>query len=249
MRGRITRERAPELADNAPAHPAYESMKPSTWVFGGIMIVLGVFGVLLMLLKPQVHPLWTMFFYSIPSNCAISVFPHEPAMILYGKTVNAWQLSIAATLGTIVAAFLDYRFFSTILNIEVTASRYREKPFYRKARKWFYKAPFLSLIVAGASPIPFFPFKFLVYASRYPYWKFLLAVAIGRFPRYVLLALVGYTLDIPAWIIITGFALLVVSMYSKKMLDWARRALTPRKKRGQGPRRGQPLPVKEEAGG
>ena len=213
-------ERESHLADRTPEHPAFEKMTSKTYVAGAIMVALGVVGVLMMFLKPRVHPLLIMFFYSIPSNCAVSVFPHEPAMILYGKTVNAWHLATIATLGTLLAAFLDYRFFSTLLNIEVTAAHYRERPFYRKARSWFYKAPFVSLVVAGASPIPFFPFKFLVYASRYPIWRYLLAAALGRFPRYLVLALLGYVLKIPTWIIVGGFVVLVLAMYSRRILDW-----------------------------
>lgn len=193
------------------------------------MIVLGVVGVLMMLLKPQVHPLFIMFFYSIPSNCAISVFPHEPALLLLGKSVNAWPLAASATLGTLASSFLDYKFFSTVLNIEFAASHYRDRPFYQKARRWFYKAPFTSLVIAGLTPIPFFPFKFLVYASKYPQWKFLLAVAFGRFPRYLGLALAGYALKIPTWIILVGFGLILVAMYSRKFLDWVAKRIWPDK--------------------
>lgn len=212
------------------------------------MTVLGVVGVLMMLLEPQVHPLLVMFFYSIPSNCAISLFPHEPAMLLLGRTVNAWHLTVSATLGTLAAAFLDYKFFSTVLNVEVTASRYRDRPFYRKARRWFYKAPFLSLVVAGATPVPFFPFKFLVYASKYPHWKFLLAVVLGRFPRYLVLALAGYAFRIPTWIILIGFCLIVVSLYSRSAWNWAVARVRPGRVRRSGGGAREPAGEEERIG-
>jgi MoaA/NifB/PqqE/SkfB family radical SAM enzyme/membrane protein YqaA with SNARE-associated domain len=198
----------------------YDVMTPRTYIFGAIMVVLGILGVYMMIAKPEAHPLLTIFFYSIPSNCAIAVFPHEPVLIWYGKTVNLWQLATAATLGTILAAFLDYKFFTPILNLQFTASRYKTRPFYKTAYRWFYKMPFVALVVAGFSPIPFFPFKFMVYASKYPYWKYLTAVAISRFPRYYLLALVGYTFQIPNWIIFGSFLVMLGIVYYKKVIGW-----------------------------
>jgi membrane protein YqaA with SNARE-associated domain len=198
----------------------YEKMTPVTYIFGAIIVLLGIVGVYMMLIRPQAYPLTTIFFYSIPSNCAIAVFPHEPVLIWYGKTVNLWQLASAATLGTILAAYLDYKFFSPLLNLQFTASRYREKAFYQKAHKWFYKMPFISLVIAGFSPIPFFPFKFMVYASKYPYSKYLAAVAISRFPRYYLLALAGYAFQIPNWMIFGSFLVMLGIVYYKKIIDW-----------------------------
>jgi len=198
----------------------YDKMTPVTYVFGAVMVLLGVVGVYMMIVKPQAYPLLTIFFYSIPSNCAIAVFPHEPVLIWYGKTVNLWYLATAATLGTILAGYLDYKFFSPLLNLQFTASRYRTKSFYQKAHRWFYKMPFISLVVAGFSPIPFFPFKFMVYASKYPYSKYLAAVAISRFPRYYLLALAGYTFQIPDWMIFGSFLVMLGIVYYKKIIGW-----------------------------
>lgn len=198
----------------------YDKMTPATYIFGAVIVLLGVLGVYMMIARPQAYPLLTIFFYSIPSNCAIAVFPHEPVLIWYGKTVNLWDLATVATLGTLLAAYLDYRFFSPLLNLQFTASRYREKSFYQKAHKWFYKMPFISLVVAGFSPIPFFPFKFMVYASKYPYSKYLAAVAISRFPRYYLLALAGYAFQIPNWMIFGSFLVMLGIVYYKKIIGW-----------------------------
>jgi len=198
----------------------YDVMTPTAYVFGAVIFILGVVGVYMMVAKPHVNPLLTIFFYSIPSNCAIAVFPHEPVLIWYGKTVNLWELTIAATLGTILAGYIDYKFFSPLLNTQFTASKYKTKSFYRKAYKWFYKVPFIALVVAGFSPIPFFPFKFMVYSSKYPYWRYLTAIAISRFPRYYLLALAGFAFKIPDWIIFGSFFVMLGIVYYKKVIGW-----------------------------
>ena len=203
----------------------YDVMTPATYAFGAAIFLLGVVGVYMMTSKPQVSPLLTIFFYSIPSNCAIAVFPHEPVLVWYGKTVNLWQLATAATLGTILAGYIDYKFFSPLLNLQFTSSKYKNKPFYRKAHRWFYKFPFIALVAAGFSPIPFFPFKFMVYSSKYPYWRYLTAIAISRFPRYYLLALAGYSFNIPDWIIFGSFFVMLGIVYYKKIFDWIKKPI------------------------
>ncbi len=200
----------------------FATMTPGTYVFGAAMILIGAVGVFMMVAKPEVNPLWIVFFYSIPSNCAISLFPHEPVLVWYGKFVNPWHLSIAATIGTMVAAFLDYRFFVPLLNLSYS-TKYKSHRYYKKAHYWFYKIPFLSLIIAGFSPIPFAPFKFMVFSSKYSFWKYLLAVTVGRLPRYFLLAFAGFKLQIPGWIIFGSFAAMLLTIYHRTVLGWLSR--------------------------
>lgn len=194
-------------------------MTPRTYIFGAFLLLLGGVGVYMMFAKPEVHPLWVIFFYSIPSNCAITFFPHEPVLVMYGKSVNLWLLSLAATLGTLAAAFLDYKFFTTVLNLAYS-KKYKSHSAYQKAHYWFYKAPFISLVVAGLTPIPFYLFKFMALSSRYPLYKYLLAVAIGRYPRYYLLAWLGFTLQVPNWVILAAFVGMFLLVYHRKILGW-----------------------------
>ena len=67
----------------------FERMTPLTWAFGALIVLLGALGVYMMLAHTRDYPLLTIFLYSIPSNCAVAIFPHEPVLILYGKSVNA----------------------------------------------------------------------------------------------------------------------------------------------------------------
>jgi MoaA/NifB/PqqE/SkfB family radical SAM enzyme/membrane protein YqaA with SNARE-associated domain len=194
-------------------------MSPKTYAFGAAIILIGIVGVYMMMAKPEAHPFWTIFLYSIPSNSAISIFPHEPVLIWYGKTVNIILLAVFATLGTLVAGYLDYKFFVPILNLSYSA-KYKASNVYKKAHYWFYKAPFWSLVVAGFTPIPFFPFKFMVCASKYSFWRWMVAIAVGRFPRYYLLALAGHELQIPNWIIFGSFAGMVLIVYHRKVIGW-----------------------------
>ncbi len=47
--------------------------------------------------------------------------------------------------------------------------------------------------------MPFFPFKLLAFAARYPRPRYLAAVAAGRLPRYALLAWLGVTFQLHTW--------------------------------------------------
>ncbi len=199
-----------------------DTMTPRTYAFGAAMILIGAVGVFMMIAKPEINPLWVVFFYSIPSNCAISLFPHEPVLVWYGKFVSYWHISIVATIGTLVAAYLDYKFFVPILNLSYS-TKYKSRRLYKRAHYWFYKIPFISLIIAGVSPIPFFPFKFMVFSSKYSLWKYLLALAVGRLPRYFLLAFAGFKLQIPTWIIFGSFGAMLLTIYHRTVLGWLSR--------------------------
>lgn len=203
---------------NSKSEFNFEKMTPKVYVFGAAIILIGIIGVYLMTARPKDFPLLTIFFYSIPSNCAISLFPHEPVLVFFGKFVNLWALTAVATLGTIAAAYLDYKFFTPILNLAYS-SKYKSHRFYQKAHKLFYKMPFWAIVIAGFTPIPFYLFKFMVYSSKYSLWRYLAAVAIGRFPRYYLLAFLGYTFQVPDWLIIATFITMFLIVYYRKVFQ------------------------------
>jgi membrane protein YqaA with SNARE-associated domain len=186
------------------------------------MIALGVLGVWLWYQYKIEHPYLTIFFYSVPSNAGISLFPHEPLLVWYGKYIDLWMMALVATAGTVVAAFLDYMFFAPVLNLEYSA-KFKSTETYQKAHKWFYKFPFWSIVIAGFTPIPFYPFKFMVYASKYPLWHYLVAVVIGRLPRYYLLGKAGQFFQIPDWLIIGAFVAMFLIVYYSKIINWVRR--------------------------
>jgi membrane protein YqaA with SNARE-associated domain len=165
---------------------------------------------------PKSFPLATVFLYNIASNAAIAIIPHEPVIIWYGKFLNLWHLAVAATLGTLAAAYLDYRFFVPVLNLSYSA-KYKSTRTYRRWSRWFHGLPFLVLVFAGLLPVPFYLFKFMALSEKYPLPKYLASVAVGRFPRYYLLGLAGYALRIPNWIIIALFVAMMLAVYYKKI--------------------------------
>ncbi len=186
------------------------------------MVVLGLVTAVLLFRDFQSSSYYYLAFYCIPSNTAITIFPHEPVLILFGKFGNLWITATAATLGTVAAGLLDYAVFVPVVNLQGIQG-YKEKRFYKLATQYFMRWPFVTLTAAGLLPVPFFPFKFLSFSIHYPLWKYIGTIIVSKFPRYFLLALLGATLPIPAWILVASVGV-VLGLYAVKAIPevWKR---------------------------
>ncbi len=197
-----------------PESQTVAQLGPMVWFFGALMVAIGIVTSVLMLRDFESDSYLFLAFYAIPANTAISIFPHEPVLIYFGKVANLWWAAGAATAGTLIAGVMDHLVFVPILNLQ-SIQAYREKKFYQKALAYFLKWPFATLVVAAFAPVPFFPFKFLSFSIHYPMWKYVTALVVARFPRYYLLALIGATIPVPNWILITSVAV-VFGLYLVK---------------------------------
>jgi ribonucleoside-triphosphate reductase len=86
------------------------------------------------------------------------------------------------------------------------ASKYKKSKSYDRAVKWFNIAPFWSIVIFALTPLPFYLAKFLVFSTGYSMPRFMAGIAVGRLPRFYLLALLGHFLKVPAWMIIVLFS-------------------------------------------
>jgi len=150
-----------------------------------------------------------LFAYAFVSNIALAIVPHEPVVLWYGARYGVWLTALVATAGTLAAAWVDYRVFVPLIR------RVEQTPFFAEGtvgwlRARFARAPFAVLAVSGITPLPFFPFKAMAFAERYPLGRYLAAVAAGRFPRYLLLAWLGIVIRIPTWLLVALFAVMLL---------------------------------------
>ena len=151
----------------------------------------------------------TLIAYAFVSNVALAIVPHEPVVIWFGARYGAWSTALMATAGTVVAAWVDHRAFVPLIR------RVRHAPFLAEGtvgwlRARFARAPFAVLAVSGVMPLPAFPFKAMAFAEHYPLGRYVAAVAVGRFPRYLLLAWLGLVITIPTWALVALFAVLIL---------------------------------------
>ena len=154
--------------------------------------------------------LWVLFFYCFPSQFILAAVPHEPVILYYGKFYSAWAVALTATAGTLITEVINYSIFQYLADLK-TFQRISQGRVVGRLIRLFRKAPFPTLWIAGLTPVPFYPFRFLVVLARYPLPLYALAVAVSRFPRFYLLALLGDKFHIPnAWII--GFFLVLFAV-------------------------------------
>lgn len=184
-------------------------MPAHAWWLLGLLAAVGVGSLVLTSLRAG--GLWALLLYSIPSNTAVSVLPHEPMLLIYGQRSNLWIAALAATAGTLAAAWVDHRIFVPVLNLD-RISGYKRHRFYRRTMGLFRRAPFAALVIAGLTPVPFFPFKLLAFSGGYSLPRYLGAVAVGRFPRYTAILWVGSAFYVPTWLLI-AIALAVFAGY------------------------------------
>lgn len=201
----------------------YEKLDRKVWILGGIMVVLAIVALILMLRDFSSESYLYLAFYAIPANSAVSVFPHEPVVIWYGSQGSILWTAVSASIGTMIAGYLDHSVFTPVMNLKGLTA-YKEKGWYQKAARLFVKYPFAVLVVAGFSPVPFFPFKFLSFSVHYPLKKYLAALLTARFPRYVVLAYIGSFFQIPSWVMFAFFGV-VALIYVAKALPGALRYL------------------------
>jgi membrane protein YqaA with SNARE-associated domain len=162
----------------------------------------------------QVTPVIILFAYAFISNVALALVPHEPVVVWYGSRIGPWSTAMAATAGTVLASWVDHRVFVPLIT---RATRDRELPRLAAGlMSLFNRAPFAVIAISGLTPLPFFPFKALAFAARYPLGRYLAAVAAGRLPRYLLLAWLGAALNVPFWAL--GALFLLLALPSLRLL-------------------------------
>jgi membrane protein YqaA with SNARE-associated domain len=101
----------------------------------------------------------------------------------------------------------------------------KASPFVNKAVRLFLKAPFPALVFFAFAPIIFYPFRFLTVLAKYPARKYLLAVALGRGPRFFLLALLGSKVDVP----ISALILFTLTLFLMGAVPYTRSHLKKRR--------------------
>ena len=168
--------------------------------------------------------LWGFLFYSFPSNFLIAVVPHEPVILYFGEFYSPLIVAFVAVAGTLPTEAINYTVFRYVADLRAF-KRIRQS----KVVELFKRKPFIALLIAGFTPLPFYPFRFLVVLAHYPIWKYLLAVFLSRTPRYFIIAYVGFAFKIPSYLLIAIFVVLLVTVNAPVVV------MLIRKKKKKGP--------------
>jgi len=123
-------------------------------------------------------------------------------------TYPAWLIALIGGLGTCAAGLIDYIIVAEIRKLK-RVEEFLQHRHYRTMERFFNKIAFLSLVLSGFLVfIPFDPFKLLAATTRYDKYKYVLAIFIGRAPRYYLVALLGEQVSFPPVLLIGTFVVL-----------------------------------------
>lgn len=145
--------------------------------------------------------------------------PTIPTVILMGKTFSPVNVALIGAVATTLANLNDYLIVSTIF-ISKKVQKIHQLPFYKFLIKNFEKHPFLIISLGSFIPISIDVIRLLAISHQYPISKFSLANFIGRFPRYFLLAFLGYSFQISnVWILIIFIIFLLVSFFFQKLIS------------------------------
>jgi membrane protein YqaA with SNARE-associated domain len=169
-------------------------------------------------LFPQYSKLFFLFLYSIPGQFIVAVIPHEPIIFYFSKYFSPLSVTLVTLLGTLFAEYLNYMLVKMFFKIPKIDDLRNHRTF-KNATHYFLKLPFVSLVIAAITPVPFYPFRIIAPASEYPLTKYLLALIVGRTPRFYILAYFGYSISLPNEVIIVLFVLL----FAVSVWYWFRR--------------------------
>jgi len=115
---------------------------------------------------------------------------YEPSLLLFGRLYPPVLIAVLGTLANLYVEFLDYQLFRKLGDFS-PYRRLQAHPLFARAVAWFHRAPFLTVWVFAWSPLPDWIIRMLAPAARYPVGRYLVAMGLGRLPRFWLLAALG----------------------------------------------------------
>src|SRR5213076_83552 len=132
----------------------------------------------------------------------------EATLLYYARLYPAWVLALLGTAGASIAEGINYRLIDWAAELPKLAS-------VRSGRvvRWSVTAFVIF------SPIPDSAVRILAPLGHYPLPQFLAAVAVGRFPRLLIIAGVGVLVRPPTWCLVSGTLAIAALVLGRPRLD------------------------------
>jgi membrane protein YqaA with SNARE-associated domain len=123
----------------------------------------------------------------------------EPVLMAYGRSFSPLLLALIATAVTVGMEGINYLGYGYLL-------RHRRLGRVQKASarltRLFQRSPFLLCLLVAATPLPDWSARILGALARYSARRYLLAFAVGRVPKFWVIAAVGHQLQISGRVLI-----------------------------------------------
>jgi uncharacterized membrane protein YdjX (TVP38/TMEM64 family) len=159
-----------------------------------------------------------LYFAAMVPVFSILSLPPGPPTMWAAKTLPPVLVALAGSAAAAVAAVFDHRFVRRAFELKRLAEL-KQKPLFGKAEKYAKVAPFATIVAFAALPLPFIVVRVLMPLTGYPLGRYVLATALGRFPRVLVVALVGRALALPNWLL---GGLLGLGLVSAALGAWIR---------------------------
>ncbi len=127
--------------------------------------------------------------------CTFLPLPTAWIILWAARETDPFGVALIAAAGTCIANLHDYYILNYLFGLD-RIGKVKKTGFYLSAVKWFERVPFLTLTVASFVPIPIDIVRILAVSTGYSRMRYTAATFAGRFPRYLLLAWLGYELKL-----------------------------------------------------
>jgi uncharacterized membrane protein YdjX (TVP38/TMEM64 family) len=174
---------------------------------------------------PDSVPLVWLWLVGIPANSPIApLFPtaFEPLVVEAAKYQPALTVTLVATASFVYMEFINWYVFAWVLSWEKLEGL-KSHRWVRWGIRHFSHAPYLTVFAFAVTPIPFWIARSLAILYRLSFWRYMVAMAIGRFPRLYIYAWLGSRIKIPTPVLIgtavgTGIILIAWRLLRKEPL-------------------------------
>jgi membrane protein YqaA with SNARE-associated domain len=168
------------------------------------MGIVALLGIPLTFAFPRLVPLVWLAVLSLPASGPLGpIMPAalEPIVMEAAKYEKAIWVTLVALSTYVYMEYVNWHIYRWVLDRDVL-SRFRDHRRVQAAVRYFSRYPFATTMVAAATPFPCWVIRVLAVLHRYPMRPYLIAIAIGRFPRIYLYAWLGGFLRIPTVVLL-----------------------------------------------
>lgn len=124
----------------------------------------------------------------------------EPVLMAYGRSHSPQLVALIAVVTSVGMESVNYLGYSYLLRSR-RLGRIRETS--ARLTALFARRPFLVCLLVAATPLPDWSVRILGAFARYPARRYLLAFALGRVPKFWLLATLGHALQLSGPVLLT----------------------------------------------
>jgi uncharacterized membrane protein YdjX (TVP38/TMEM64 family) len=116
----------------------------------------------------------------------------EPVLMAYGRSHSPLLIALVAVLTSVGMESVNYLGYGYLLRSRRLG---RAREISARLTALFARRPFLVCLLVAATPLPDWSARVLGAFARYPVRRYLLAFALGRVPKFWLLATLGHALN------------------------------------------------------